>query len=464
MNKKNVYDAYITYFAIIAIAYALPPVIASVFLIGLFSYGIFIKKDIVKWVALFLFIANSPGFIFSFADANYDLAKLGIGLIGDRGFSFQELFILLLFFYALIRKDRFRSVFKGTYIMIVIYITVMFVFSLDSLSFFKILKTFRGFIPHLAFFFLPVLFTQSTDYKRLAILLIPFPLFVIFVQFFELATQKEMILTLGSSLDWGRSIGSSSSIARQNYSQVLLLFILFSAFYLLRNASNSIYSRRFIFLIIGVINVSIFISATRGYFLASFIGTILFMMISFKPVRVIQFSFYALIIAAIGLKLPILQNQFRGAYERIVTIGEIATDLEGAGMEETSRIVYFKDVMDKVYEKPIFGYGVSQQFYDYANVHSGFPTNLLNGGLLGLFIILFFFATLYIKTLKSNDKNLKLVAYALSMYIIVHATSNYIFNFIHLTQADSRGLVIPLLYSFFSLIIMEKSLKRSENV
>ena len=462
-NNKYVYKTYIIYFGIIAIAYSIPPFFASIFLIGLFLYGIFIEKDIVKWLALFLLISNSPGFIFSFADANYDLKTLGIGLTDERGVSFQEFFILLLFFFALKRNNRFISIFKKMYIVMAVYIFLMFILSIYDLGAFKVLKTVRGFIPHLAFFFLPVLLMKTSDYRRLIILLIPFPLFVVFIQVFELVTQQEMIITLGSSLDWGGSIEGGSTISRQNYSQVLLLFVLFGSFYLLNNSNKNIYSQRFLYIIIGLVNISIFISATRGYFLASFIGTILYLLLSLKKGRSFQFAFYGIIIIAIFLQLPIMQKQFIGAYERIASIGEILTDIEGAGIEETSRIRYFNDMMDKFSEKPFLGYSFTQKFWEYSNIHSGFPTNLINGGVVGLLIILYFFTALYVKVLKWDNKNLKLLAIALTTYIVVHATSNYIFNYVHLSQADSRALVIPIIYSFFSTIIIENKLLSKEN-
>jgi len=457
--KNHIYKFYLLYFGIIAVAYSLPTLVSSIFLIGLFIYGIFIEKDIIKWLALFLLISNSPGYIFGFADANYDLQNLGIGLTAERGISFQEFFFILLFILALSRNIKFRSIFKRIYTFIGVYIFIMFILTIYDLDFFKILRTLRGFIPHLAYFFFPILLVRSSEYRRLLILLIPFPIFVLFVQFFELLTQQEIILTLGSSLDWEGSIREGVDIARQNYSQILLLFILFASVYILnynKDKEVKVYSNQFLYIIIGTINISIFLSATRGYFLASIIGTLLYMLISFNPGKIVQAAFWVIISIVMLSQTPIVSNQFSGALDRIATIDDIVTDIEGAGMEETSRIMYFRDMMNNVAEKPVFGYGFSQKFWEYSNIHSGIATNLINGGIVGSLLLLILFAALLFKATRYKDIRLKLLAIAFISLIIVHSTSNYVFNFVHLSQSDGRIIIPAIIFSFFSTIIYEQ--------
>lgn len=461
---KYILHEYLLYFLIILIAYSIPPFFSGLFLIGVFLYGIFIQKNLVRWFFLFLIISNSPGYLFSFADANYDLMKLGIGITAERGVFFQEIFMLFMFVSAITDAGSFRSVFKRMYVIIIIYISIVFILTASDLSGFKTLRTIRMLIPHLAYFFIPVVFKSKDDYIRLLVLLLPFPIFIFFVQIFELSIQQTLVELLGSSLDGGSGVGIPGKLARQNYSQIVLLFCLMSGFFLLGSFDKikTVYSRRFIYFVIGIINLSIFFSATRGYFIASVTGTILYLFSVFRPSNIFRISIYFLISLGFIFITPFGRKQVVGANQRISTIETIIVEKDLTAGGTSGRIDYAKDILEKVADSPVYGYGFSQIFWTNANVHSGFATNLLNGGALGLLIILFYWFTFFKKTTfksncnsKNNQKQLALLSICLFTYIIVHFTSNYIFSFVHLSQADGRIIIIALIYSFASQIIIE---------
>lgn len=458
---------YLAYFAIVLICYSLPVLLAKVFLSGVFLFGIFIKKDFRFLLIVFLLISNSPGYIFSYADNKYSLSNLGIGFSAERGVSFQELFFILCTLASFEKIPKFKSVYSKYYVLILFYILILFSFSLYDLSALKVLRTIRGFIPHLAYLFLPLLFPKEKDYVRLSVALLPFVFIVLFTQIIELALHKPLAELLGSQLSFDIVIDANLKTARQNYSQVLLLYILFGAGYLLNSRMNLIYNitSNALWIIILAINLSIFISATRGYMVASLFITIMLLFMNLKKIRTINFIPWLIGFVFISITiytLPFIRTQIISAFDRIATLEEVAVNADMSAGGTSSRQMRAEDALIGYEDSPIFGFGFTEKFWKYANVHVGIPTNLVNGGIIGLAIIIGFWIVFINKSLIARSKSKKEEArkfttfiIGLISFIIVHLSSNYIFSFVHLSQSDGRIILIALLYSFSSVVILK---------
>ena len=116
--------------------------------------------------------------------------------------------------------------------------------------------------------------------------------------------------------------------------------------------------------------------------------------------------------------------------------------------------------MNKFYESPIFGFGYSQDYYEYADLHVGNQTLLLNGGIIGFFIFMFFWLyfsyKLQIRSRLSGRKDLKVYIIGLIGILIINSAS-LIFSY---SISVSNALFQSLLFSFANFYYWDSKPKK----
>jgi O-antigen ligase len=151
---------------------------------------------------------------------------------------------------------------------------------------------------------------------------------------------------------------------------------------------------------------------------------------------------------------PSVSRTFEYAINRISTLESIVQgDLTAEGT--LSRITDRSPrVLDKFSERPLTGFGFSNEYSDYADVHVGNETLLLKGGIIGYFFMLLLMFNFNIKLFKRNVILTNANPYKKSLYIfiigfigffIIHSSSGYIFNY----GIDfNRGMAITVIMLF----------------
>lgn len=187
-------------------------------------------------------------------------------------------------------------------------------------------------------------------------------------------------------------------------------------------------------------------SATRGWIIASVL-----ILAGLAVSQNKKFSVYAsagIIIILIGLSIPKLNTQIVQSFKRVLTLEALATgDLTAEG--SLTRITERSPrVMNKFWEQPIWGFGFTDEYYEYADGHVGNQTLLLNGGIVGYLIFSYFLFYLFYKYYRAfivrKNKLMLFFILGLLALIILHSSSAMVFGY-----AMNMNTAIALSLFFF---------------
>jgi len=154
------------------------------------------------------------------------------------------------------------------------------------------------------------------------------------------------------------------------------------------------------------------------------------LVISLGCIIIILYSAFAFV--------PTLSDTFEYSVTRIKTLDAL---VEGDSTAENTlgRITERRPrVINKFKEQPIIGFGFSEEYYEYSDIHIGNETLLLQGGIIGYLLMVILWVTFNLKLLKRNTKLLytnpfknSLIVFVIAFlgFFIIHSTSGYIFNY-----------------------------------
>jgi hypothetical protein len=267
--------------------------------------------------------------------------------------------------------------------------STMLDFSLNSL-----LQTIRLLLPMTLFYTLPKLLSDD-NMLRFDRLLFPIVFIAFISQLSEFFTGYHWVDFFTGSISTSENILliSSESVSRAGSSEVTLLYCFIKGLFYFFN-KNQLFPRKYTIAIIFFSSFSIFLSGTRGWIIATAV-VLLFTLYQQRASYGLVRSFYLILsgvffIFIIGLIFPSIDQQISNVIDRLETINKIAEgDLTAGGT--LSRITErAPKVMEQVNKSPIFGFGFTSNFIEYADGHVGTQTILLNIGYVGLFIMYFF--------------------------------------------------------------------------
>lgn len=176
---------------------------------------------------------------------------------------------------------------------------------------------------------------------------------------------------------------------------------------------------------------SIFISGGRGGFVVVLIVTIVLSYLRFKKYFSISKIFFTIISIYIAIVLILdflpedLRNIMENGFERVFSY--LSTD--GIDLTQTSgRDVIYSSILERISEKPLFGYGL---FHFDDNLHA--PHNiilelLLDGGVLYLSFWIIIFTLLYIKfkwILRHDSNNVLLIPISVLPFVELQFSGSY---------------------------------------
>ena len=194
--------------------------------------------------------------------------------------------------------------------------------------------------------------------------------------------------------------------------------------------------------VIIISTLSIFLTATRGWILAFSIVLFLTLLqfyshIGAKHLWSIGLTGLAFLLVLM-LFSPMLESQISNAFQRFSTVKELAKGDISAGGTTQRLDIRGPRVLSKFKESPVFGWGFSDQYFEYRDGHVGHHTTLLNVGIVGYLIFTFFFVKWLILITKKSKINyirakygnaVKIYAFALIFIYIIHSTSHTYWGF-----------------------------------
>jgi hypothetical protein len=211
-------------------------------------------------------------------------------------------------------------------------------------------------------------------------------------------------------------------------------------------------AKRYYHIIILVSFLSIWITATRGWILASSLVLLpyLFMVFNRKWIANILLVFFIFILLI--SQVSFFNRQFFSAFDRLATVVLVAEGDETAGGTLDRLDKRSDPVWDKFLENPLIGTGFSEDYYQYADPHVGNQNLLFNTGIVGasLFIILILTYLIYSYKVATNFPRLRFTSLTLGTSImgivIIHSSSAQMFGF-------DRGFQAPFMIAMLFTIL-----------
>jgi hypothetical protein len=439
----------------------IPQIINQALFLLLLAY-IFSAKDDILWLAWFFIVVDAPGRLFlggystnAFRLPMYPIAP-GIAL------SFSEIFLLMYIVKTLRQGSTVYFIFKRPIWLFIsvglVYFGLSFVI---GTSFSNIIMTIRSIMPWIWVIIIPNFVRDRDDLRRLYLMLVPIVLiaFAALIQTYATGMYLHNILSgLGSSSLFE---ASEESLARI-YSAAYLTFFcnVLSLYYL--SLKQTKVNANLLILISLLSTMSVFLSATRGWIIVVLILYSSFLFIS-------GFGFFkqfvrALVVVGVTLVLiinlfPVITAQSNLALQRFMTVESLAQgDLTAQGT--LSRLTTQSPIVMAVFrESPLIGWAFSNRYYQYANVHVGNQTNLLNFGVVGFIVINMIYVYIIYKTYqrsrrqeikRSYGNSIGVFVFALFGLFFAHSSSGLIWGFY------SSAHTVPLMWAFlFTAINVE---------
>mgnify|MGYP006284048469 CR=1 FL=1 len=468
--KKNILLFFILYATTILLKLYTSPIITQIYFLCLLLIFFFSKKDYF-WFALFFFLIESSNLIFlegTWAELpGYNIVPSLILPSGvDRLISFSELFIYIAFFKALVQRkveERSEILFSKPLKYLALYgIFLVFYGLILGVGQLKFLRSFRiAFPPLMLFFSISILFKSEKQYFRFFYLTFASLISVVVVQFFEILSGQKAAAFLG--------IGLSRGVERPLYSQNMIIISFIGALFLLAYKKNLSISRLFLWFVIFLGIISFVLSGSRGVFISTLVMLFLFVItigIKKKQDVLLNLPIIFLLILSIAVSVnPIWQYIQKGVTRTSTLILLLEGDLSAGGTLGRFT-VRAPRVWGKYIHRPILGFGFSKDFYQYRDIHVGYLSVLLNGGIIGTALFSYFwfyFLNKISKLRKSISKRnpyydpLLVLGVGLMGLLTIHFSSSSVF--MYLLGFKGRAIMVTFFFAFSNFMM-----KRAKNI
>lgn len=354
----------------------------------LFAY--FRSTDEAMWLAFFLVTADN--FIGFFGPYH---CTLGI-LPGLPAIEIGQMYIILSIIKAINKGRAFLPYYRDMLVVLLVYLIFLIAqgvaIGLD-LQFNILFRIVKECLPLFLLYSLPRLMDKDEDYERFFNYLFP----IIFTAFLSQVFTITMDLTPseylgGTKPDKFAPKVSDGRTYRGIFSSASLLITMLGALYLLARKdrkTNTLY----LYTVIAANFLSVFLSATRGWVLSFGFMIFLFMIFVLKfDLRKFFILGLTSILLFMGLRtMPIVGTQINNAVKRLSTISALADGDPTAGGTLIRISERSPRVMRKFYESPLTGWGFSNTFMKYSDLHVGNQNILMHSGVVGFFLMFLFF-------------------------------------------------------------------------
>lgn len=433
MKYKNEINQFISIIVLCVVSrYFVPKIIGDVVFWLLII--LFIKAKPNKnhfWVMIFWFLLSAPGYLFS-ESGLYRLPVIPVpGL--NREIEYIEIVTILTIGKAIIKPIKQNIFLNRIFVPIGIYAIFLLLYGfIIGTTLISSLKAVRLFIPLLLIFAIP----KIIPYKRIpdTIKILFLCVIILFtMQIIDIVTGMPLAAKIGENkfLFSGTIYNTDAHVfdvtkntVRTIYGPFMILLNLIICFSLLTKSNQSI-RPQILLSQSGISLISIFLSATRSWIIAAAFITIVFIIITSK--RIIKVVIAGSIIMLVAISIPMISLQLERAYERTKTIELLLRgDLTAGGT--LSRITQRGPrVMNKYYERPIFGHGYSDEYFKYSDGHVGNQNLLLQGGIIGLIIYVIVINNIIINIYNmyniDNNKSMIIFIAGIIGLLIIHANA-----------------------------------------
>jgi O-antigen ligase len=446
--KKNKYTSldiiylFVLYVIAVVVVYKLPDIAAFAYF-GLLLVLFWQSRKNAFWFLLIFFMVDPPGGLFPY-DYNY-----GLPFIKGVNLRFQEVFIYVAFLKVIIKKrPPIRSVYLKAFKVLSIYLIALLIYTLAlDLSISSMFITLKWLFVWSLIYSIPKLVNTFDDWVFFfrGIFIIVFIVFFSQILFLIIGQSPAYLLGTNFQPLMDHGVVDLQNFDPENYnimearpigSSYIVFTGLIGALFFIK-VKASYFSTWYLHLIVIVSYLSIIITATRGWFIAFSIALILFFVINYRMKRVASVIITVILVIPLVLSIPVVNKQLSGAFKRFSTIKAVTQgDVTAKGT--SSRGNYSIALYELWKQNPIMGWGFSSVYKNNENTHAGLANLLLNVGIVGYLVFIYFWYKLFSVPLQTNLRlsmrnkfKGSLIAFGLGFIIlfILNATSGQQFGF-----------------------------------
>ncbi len=431
------------------------------------------SKDDYLWLAWFFIINDAPGRLFS-AEGLLDHRIPLYPLAAGASIEFQELFVFMYIAKAFFGGQRLEYIFKRAFTVFFIILGIFLLYSvLLGLSMKNGIQAFKYLIPWAWIFIIPYYLRSPEQIEKASRLLFPFVFLALALQIHTFVTGKYLDHILrGEKFIFNLAVDESSEVSRVWASVFILLYCSAQALFYMA-AREKIFRYNYLAAIVFCSVASIFLSATRGWmlgigFLAA--ASVFQMSKSGKIHRMINLALASVaVVFILQWSFPLVRHQFDAALERFSTLKLLASGDITAGGTLKRIDVRGKRVLQAFNENPVFGWGVSDTYFEYADGHVGPQNILLNVGVAGFVYLNLLYVFLCLKVWAfSQEKKVRakwggaLIIYVLALVtiFIIHGSSTQFWGYV--MQFEQTEKIITFSFLFASVNALVASVYRGE--
>lgn len=458
--KQKIVKFFLLILITIGVLYFTPRIISVVYFLGLLAFY-FRSKDEAFWLAFFLVLAD--GF-FSLLGSWSAVISIIPGL---PAIEVVQFYILLTLIKARKVKD-FQPPFFSLQISIIFIYILFLVLQGQVLGLSGALnvqfRVVKYLMPLFLFYSIPRLIKTEKAFREIMTYLFPVAFIALVTQIFTIYFGLEPAQVLGLSLEESERFDvSDGNTYRGFFNFCILIITLFGALFYL-SLRDKKFHHWYLYCIILADFLAVFLSATRGWILGfSVIIGLYFLLLSGIAIRhLIRLTFITGIISLLLISIPVVRIQLTNSINRLLTLEHMAQGDITAGDTLLRLNERGPRVMAKWKESPLTGFGFSDDFFQYSDIHVANQNILLHAGIAGAFLMVWFFLTFNLRILfrsfrlpGKHPMKAPLLVFNIVFvgWFLIHSSSGQHFTFYQITNLG----IIQALFFTFGAIIYQKS-------
>jgi len=449
-SRTEIIQLYLLFAISVVIIYKLPGIIGTIFQIILLI-AFWRSKREYFWLAFVFVIGSEPGYLFAKVDAAHSFSLLYNSSFGNLYFSL--VFIIIAFLKIVQKKNKTPLFLKTNFVVIFSYLVVQII----AFGLYKTTVTIRMTLPWLLVFILPNAIKEEKQLLALFRLIFAFVIFVLITQIYKILTGLEFATLFGGMasevVDARGGIEEVGVALRPVYGIFVPFIAIWGSIYFL-TMKKHYFSRQYLSIILGLSVISIYLTATRSWLIASlFIVAFFIVIASRRPVKTLSRIILAtLLILMVIQAIPFLEKQVELSLARYETLEYFMKGDITAGGTSKRFDVRAKRPLRGFTENPIIGWGISDEYKQYADGHVGYHNLLMSAGLIGFIFWMLLWGNFIKKMLEANQrikgnayKNIPLVLISFSLSIlIIHTTTQWFGYLIGFNNAFAIALLFMM--------------------
>lgn len=445
------------------VVYFTSPDVSRLFFLLLLLLFLITRRDYF-WFAYFFILAQGPGYFF--ADfAGSSLYRLPLYTIMS-GYSATplDLFVVLALAKALIRGKMVRLSLAKPLIVIAVYIASVAL--ITTITYGTDISYLSWHVRWVIYYSIIVSFLYLVNTKkgvyRFILLLFPLTFFIFACQIYYAIWGSEMINLFNPGYR-GVTLNLLTGEVRPLVAGILLVFFSFIfSLFLLENRECKL-TKVYLYVIICVAFLSVFLSATRIWFV-----TFSFIFLGYILVSKKKFASILGVVAMVCLVVSILSYfnvltldiLWRSSWMRLQQVASVASgDIQSVDTAKSRFIDRLPIMIEIIKQNPIIGYGFSPVTMSFYNNDLGFVNTILMFGFVGLFLFMAFFAKLLSLLIMSirqmNSTNYLKVPLKIMVIGWISMLIGYFTTVDHFTIYFERTFFVAILIALTEFFILE---------